>query len=85
MVCLGDCRPALRGWRSQMHTVGPPKDPGAMTAGIVEDIVWGFTIADVILENAEIYCADVKRLAESISTDTEELVRSAETTPSKSS
>ena len=56
-----------------------------MAAGIVEDIVWSFTIADVKLETAEIYCAGVKRLAESISTDTEELIRSAKATPSKSS
>ncbi len=51
---------------------------GAKLAG-VEDIAWSFTIADIRLETAERYCADVKRWAESVLTDSETLIRSVET------
>ena len=51
---------------------------GAKLAG-VESIVWSFKIADVKLETAECYCADVRRWAESILTDSEALIRSTHT------
>jgi len=45
---------------------------GAKLSG-VESIVWGFTIADVRLDTAETYCADVRRWAENILSDSEKL------------
>ncbi len=40
----------------------------------VEVVKWTFTIADVRLDTAEHYCADVRRWAESVLADTEKLV-----------
>jgi len=54
---------------------------GAKLAGS-EDIAWSFTVADIRLDTAELYCADVKRWAESILADTEELNCSLETAAS---
>lgn len=50
---------------------------GARLPG-VEAIVWRFTVADVKLTTAEIYCADVRHWAESILADTVALVRSVD-------
>ncbi len=50
---------------------------GARLQG-VEAIVWRFTIADVKLVTAELYCTDVRHWAESILADTEALVRSVD-------
>ena len=55
--------------RTWSFTKGP-KLPG------VEDIAWNCTIADVRLTPSELYCADVRRWAESILADSEELIRS---------
>ena len=46
---------------------------GAKLPG-VEDIAWSYTIAQVRLDTAESYCADVRRWAESILADSERLV-----------
>ncbi len=43
-----------------------------------EAIVWRFTVADVKLVTAELYCTDVRHWAESILADTEALVRSVD-------
>jgi Family of unknown function (DUF5946) len=40
----------------------------------VEDIAWSYTIADVRLDTAESYCADVRRWVESILADSEQIV-----------
>lgn len=45
-----------------------PKLPG------VEAVVWTFTVAEVRLETADHYCADVRRWAERVLADSEELV-----------
>ncbi len=50
---------------------------GAKLAG-VENVSWSFTIADIRLDSAEIYCADVTRWAKQILADTEDLVRSVD-------
>ena len=55
------------GQRKWSITKGP-KLPG------VEDIQWTFTVSDVRLDTAEIYCADVRRWAESVLQDTEPLI-----------
>lgn len=47
---------------------------GAKLPG-VEQLLWSRTIADVRLETAALYCADVRRWAESILADSEELIR----------
>jgi hypothetical protein len=47
---------------------------GAKLPG-VENIAWTYTIADVRLDTAELYCADVRRWAESILADSEQLIR----------
>ncbi len=47
---------------------------GAKLPG-VEQIVWNYTIADVRLDTAEAYCADVRHWAASILADSEQLVR----------
>lgn len=52
---------------------------GAKLPG-VESITWSFTIADVRLDTAEIYCTDVKRGAERVLADSEDLVRSVHLT-----
>jgi hypothetical protein len=54
------------GHRTFSFTKGP-KLPG------VEQIVWRYTIANVRLDNAEFYCADVRHWAESILADSEYL------------
>ena len=54
-----------RNWR---FTKGP-KLPG------VEEITWRFTVAALRLERADHYCADVRRWAECILLDSEQLVR----------
>ena len=46
-----------------------PKLPG------VENIAWSFTIADIRLDTPEHYCDDVRKWAESILADTDELIR----------
>jgi hypothetical protein len=46
---------------------------GAKLAG-VEDIVWSYTLADVRLDSAEAYTADVGHWAESILADSEQLI-----------
>lgn len=56
------------GHRSWSLTKGP-KLPG------IENIRWTITIADIRLDTAENYCADVRRWAESILADSEALVR----------
>jgi len=45
---------------------------GAKLPG-VEQIVWTYTLADVRLDTAEAYCADVRHWAESILSDSEHL------------
>ena len=47
---------------------------GAKLPG-VENIAWTRTIADVRLDTAEGYCADVRRWAESVLADSEPLIR----------
>jgi hypothetical protein len=47
---------------------------GARLPG-VETIAWTRTIADVRLDTAALYCADVRRWAESVLADSEQLVR----------
>ncbi len=47
---------------------------GAKLPG-VEDIVWSYTIANVKLDTAESYCADVRHWAESILADSEQLIQ----------
>lgn len=47
---------------------------GAKLAG-VEAVAWTRTVADVRLDTAEHYCADVRRWAESVLTDSEALIR----------
>lgn len=47
---------------------GGPKLPG------VETIVWSFSLANVRLDTAETYCADVRRWAERILADTQQLL-----------
>ena len=47
---------------------------GAKLPG-VEDIAWSYTIADVRLDTAESYCADVRHWAESILADSEQLIQ----------
>lgn len=44
----------------------------------VEQIAWGFTLADVRLDTADNYCADVHQWAECILADSEALVRELE-------
>lgn len=46
---------------------------GAKLPG-VEDLQWAFTIADIRLDTAETYCADVRRWAESILENSEQLI-----------
>ena len=46
---------------------------GAKLPG-VKKIAWSCTLADVRLDNAEAYCADVGRWAESILADSEQLI-----------
>ena len=55
------------GHRNWSITKGP-KLPG------VENIVWSTTIAEVRLDTAEHYCADVRHWAETILADTEHLM-----------
>jgi hypothetical protein len=50
---------------------------GAKLPG-VENIVWNYTIADVRLDTAETYCADVHHWAESILADSEQLIHKLE-------
>jgi hypothetical protein len=57
------------GHRTWSVTKGP-KMPG------VEAIHWTFTVAEVRLDTAENYCADVRRWAESVLEDSEALIRS---------
>jgi hypothetical protein len=40
----------------------------------VENLAWSVTVADVRLDTAEHYCADVRRWAESVLADSEQLV-----------
>ena len=47
---------------------------GAKLPGI-ENIAWTWTIANVRLDTAEWYCTDVRRWAESILADSEQLIR----------
>jgi hypothetical protein len=47
---------------------------GAKLPG-VENIVWSYTLAEVRLDTAEAYCADVRRWAESVLADSEQLIR----------
>lgn len=47
---------------------------GAKLPG-VEHVVWNVTIADVRLDTAETYCADVRHWAESILADSEQFIR----------
>jgi len=57
----------------------------SLTKGIklpdVEKIAWSCTIADVRLDSAELYCADVHHWAESILADSEGLIRTIEYLP----
>jgi hypothetical protein len=46
---------------------------GAMLPG-VEEVAWAWTIADVRLDAAKLYCADVRHWTESILADSEQLV-----------
>ncbi len=55
---------------------------GAKLPG-VEGIVWSYTIADVRLDTAESYCADVHHWAESILADSEQLVHTLKNAPKK--
>jgi hypothetical protein len=50
---------------------------GIKLAG-VEQVKWSFTAADVRLDSAEHYCADVRRWAEAVLADSAELVRGAQ-------
>ena len=50
---------------------------GAKLPG-VEDITWSYTIAEVRLDTAESYCADVRHWAESILADSQQLVHKLE-------
>jgi hypothetical protein len=49
---------------------------GAKLPG-VEQIVWTYTIADVRLDTAEAYCADVRQWAEHILADSEQVIRTS--------
>jgi spermidine synthase len=51
---------------------------GAKLPG-VKATAWTFTIAGVRLDTAEVYCADVRRWAESIVEDSEPLIRNLDT------
>jgi hypothetical protein len=51
---------------------------GAKLPG-VEQIAWSFTIADVRLDRAEDYCADVLTWARRVLADSEALIRNIET------
>ena len=44
----------------------------------VEQMKWSFTVADVRLDSAEYYCADVRRWAECVLADSAELVRAVQ-------
>lgn len=57
--------------RRSWSLIRGPKLPG------VEQIRWTFTVADVRLDTAEHYCADVWRWADSILADSEALIRSS--------
>jgi hypothetical protein len=54
---------------------------GAKLSG-VENVIWSFTSADIRLETAEAYCADVTQWAKGILADTEDLIRSVDVTAS---
>ena len=61
--------PAVSGNRNWSFTKGPK------LAG-VDDIYWSFNFAQVNLETSEVYCAGVRRLAESILADSASQLRS---------
>lgn len=68
MIADSDCRKFDNGHRTWSFT------KGEKLAG-VEDIVWSRTIADVRLDTAEHYCADVLAWGKSILSDTEALIQ----------
>lgn len=65
-------RPAPGGDRSAASLTRGPRLPGA------EAIRWSMTVAEVGLESAEGYCADIRRWAESIVADAAPVVAAAE-------
>lgn len=58
-------------WASGQRTWSITKGP--KLAG-VEDVIWSVTVADVRLDTAEHYCADVGRWAEGVLADSESLI-----------